>query len=384
MTESICLLSIVIVAYAYAIYPAVVWLLSRRSVQASIECPVEATTLPTAVILVAAHNEQAWIGERIANALAVDYPAELLKVVIASDGSEDQTNEIVKQWAASEGRVELLAFPIRRGKAATINDAMSRIDAEIVLFSDANTMYEATSVKKLIAWFADASIGVVCGRLVLHDAETGRNIDSLYWRYETFIKKCEAKLGGLLGANGAIYAMRRSLYRPIPNNTIIDDFVIPLLAKLHCDCQIVYESSAVAHEETAPSIGDEFRRRSRIGAGGYQSLTVLWPLLRPKYGWTAFTFWNHKVLRWFVPAFLVMAFVTNVILWKSSPFQWLLGAQIGFYSLAMAGLWIGGQGRMAKLARAAGLFCSMNVALAVGFWQWLFVRQRGTWRRTAR
>jgi cellulose synthase/poly-beta-1,6-N-acetylglucosamine synthase-like glycosyltransferase len=372
------------VIHAYVFYPALIWLLSRRCNSGSTVELQTTEIFPPVAILVAAHNEEAWIGKRIANALAVDYPRERMRVVIASDGSEDRTNEFVKHLAASDARVHLLAFSQRRGKAATLNDAITQIDAEIVMFSDANTMYEHTVAKRLVARFADPSVGVVCGRLILHDAETGRNIDSLYWRYETFIKKCEAKLGGLLGANGAIYAMRRELYQPIPSNTIIDDFVIPLLAKLRCRCRLVYEERAVAHEETALSIGDEFRRRSRIGAGGYQSLAILWPLLNPIYGWTAFTFWNHKVLRWCVPALLLAALVTNIFLWRTSPYHYSLAFQVGFYCLAIAGLRVGGQSFTARLIRAIGLFCIMNVALAAGFWQWLFVRQRGTWRRTAR
>lgn len=372
------------VFYAYAVYPALAWLLSRFAKQSDVAALHESAALPSVAILIAAHNEQQWIGDRVANALAADYPNELLSVVIASDGSEDGTNEIVERCSTADGRVKLIPFPQRRGKATTLNDAMLQIEADIVAFSDANTMYEPDALRRLVGWFADERIGAVCGRLVLHDPATGKNVDSLYWRYETFIKKCEARLGGLLGANGAIYAIRRQCYEPLPGNAIVDDFMIPLLAKLRHRCRLVYDMRAVAHEETPPSIGDEFRRRVRIGAGGFQSLATLWPLLSPRYGWTAFALWNHKVLRWFVPALMATAFIANLLIWRVPPFEWLLAAQLTFYLLACAGVWIGGQSLPAKLARAASLFCSMNAALAVGFWQWLLVRQRGTWRRTIR
>src|SRR5262249_30950742 len=149
---------------------------------------------------------------------------------------------------------------------------------------------------------------VVCGRLVLTDPATGCNVDSYYWRYETFLKRCEGRLGALLGANGAIYAIRRELYTPIPGNTIVDDFVIPLRAKLRTGCRIVYDGDAVAREETPPNVGAEFHRRSRIGAGGFQSIGLLWRLLNPRSGWVAFTFFSHKILRWVCPFFLVAAF----------------------------------------------------------------------------
>lgn len=371
------------VVYAYVAYPIIIRILCGAFGKPS-DMRSGGNAAPHVAVLVAANNEERWIDERIANALAVDYPAELLTVVIASDGSEDRTNEIVRSWADRDPRVKLLAYEQRRGKATTLNDAMTQISADVVAFSDANTMYEPEALQKLVSWFSDEQVGVVCGRLVLHDPVSGNNVDGLYWRYETFIKKCEAKLGGLLGANGAIYAIRRRCFTPIPSNTIIDDFMIPLLAKLRHNCLLVYEANAVAHEETPPSIGDEFKRRARIGAGGFQSLTTLWPLLSPRYGWTAMAFWNHKVLRWCVPVLLFTGFVGNLFLLQEPFFRWTFAIQAAFYGIAIGGMWAGGPSLPAKLARAASLFCSMNAALAVGFWNWLFVRQRGTWRRTVR
>ena len=382
--QALVALSLAGVFYAYVIYPIFIWGASRLAASSVPSGGSRGEALPTVAILVAANNEERWIEERIANALAVDYPAELLTVVIASDGSEDRTNELVRDWAEKDPRVKLLAYEHRRGKATTLNDAMTQIDSEVVAFSDANTMYEPEALRKLVSWFPDEQVGVVCGRLVLHDPATGNNVDGLYWRYETFVKKCEAKLGGLLGANGAIYAIRRRYFTPIPSNTIIDDFMIPLLAKLQHSCQLVYEASAVAHEETPPSIGDEFKRRARIGAGGFQSLVTLWPLLSPRYGWTAVAFWNHKVLRWCVPVLLFVGFAGNLLLLHVPFFQLTFAIQVVFYAIAIAGMWTAGQSLPAKLARAASLFCSMNAALAVGLWNCLFVRQRGTWRRTVR
>src|SRR5262249_38664493 len=158
------------------------------------------------------------------------------------------------------------------GKAATLNAAFAELAGDIVLLSDANTFTDATAARNIVRWFADPRVGVVCGRLVLTDPATGGNADSLYWRYETFLKECEGRLGALPGATGGIYAFRRGLYAPIPDDTIVDDFVIPLAAKLRTGCAIVYDRDAVAREETAPDVRAEFRRRSRIGAGGFQSI----------------------------------------------------------------------------------------------------------------
>src|SRR5262249_31055742 len=144
---------------------------------------------------------------------------------------------------------------------------------------------------------------------------------SLYWKYETFLKANEGQLGALLGANGAIYAIRREVFSPIPHETIVDDFVIPLKAKLRTGCAIAYDPGAIALEETPATIASEFHRRSRIGAGGFQSIALLWKLMNPRLGWVAFTFFSHKVLRWLCPFFLLVLMVSNLLLWGEPFYQ---------------------------------------------------------------
>jgi cellulose synthase/poly-beta-1,6-N-acetylglucosamine synthase-like glycosyltransferase len=219
---------------------------------------------------------------------------------------------------------------------------------------------------------------------VLTDARSGRNVDGLYWRYETFLKKCEGRLGGLLGANGAIYAMRKQLFCSIPDNTIIDDFVIPLLAKLKHDFRIVYDETAIAHEETPPTIGHEFRRRVRIGTGDFQSLALLWGLLSPRHGWTCLTFIGHKLLRWLSPFFLLLAFIVNLFLLSQPIYLATFLGQCAFYATAIVGMTLRGNGILTKLARTISLFCSVNAALLVGFVRWATMPQTGTWQRTDR
>ena len=332
--------------------------------------------------MISAHNEEQCIAERVKNALASDYPREKLEIVIASDGSDDRTHEIVRQFA-DEG-VRLVAYDGRRGKAAVLNASVGATRGQIIVFSDANTNFEPDAIRRLVRWFADVEVGVVCGRLVLTDAATGKNADGVYWRYETFLKQCEGRLGGLLGANGAIYAMRRELYCPVPDNTIVDDFVIPLLAKLHHGFRIVYDQTARAYEETAATISHEFRRRVRIGTGDYQSLTLLWRLLRPRHGWTAVTFLCHKLLRWLSPFLLVLMAVSNVFLVASPFYAATMAGQIVFYSLAIVGTQAVGNHILLKLLRGISLFCSVNAALLVGFCKWMFLKPSGAWQRTNR
>jgi cellulose synthase/poly-beta-1,6-N-acetylglucosamine synthase-like glycosyltransferase len=356
-----------LVAYAYVGYPLVIWTCSRLFGRGPEPPAGEDAELPTLTLLIAAHNEADVIGPRLENALALDYPADKLEIVVASDGSRDATAEIVRSFA--EWGVRLLDYQPNRGKAATLNAAWREVTGDLVLLSDANTFIDPAAPRRLARWFRDPEVGMVCGRLVLVDPATGRNVDGLYWQYETFLKRCEARLGALLGANGAIYAIRRQDYVPIPSETIVDDFVIPLLAKLRRDSRLIYEAAAVAREETPPEIADEFKRRARIGAGGFQSLRILWPLFHPRHGWLAFSFLSHKLLRWCCPFFLLGVAASNVALVSVPFYRGALATQAGFYFLSWLGARSRGNAVPVRLVRLTTLFSSMNVALFVGFFR---------------
>jgi len=368
------------VIYSYVIYPIVLMAVAKQS--SAPTPPERQEQSPRISVLVSAHNEERFIEEKVRNTLESSLAEDCLEVVIASDGSTDRTAEIVSSFG--DRRVRLCDYAERRGKSTVLNATIPSLSGEIVVLSDANTLFEPCAISKLARWFDDPSVSAVCGRLVITDPATGQNVDSLYWRYETFLKKKEARLGALLGANGAIYAIRRSHYVPIPNNTIVDDFVIPLLAKLKHDGRIIYDAAAIAFEESPPTIGSEFRRRARIGTGGYQSLALLWPLLNPRYGWTAFAFLSHKVLRWVAPFLLIATFIANLLLIAIPFYRWLLAVQTAFYVASSLGSYARGRGLPSRLLRLAAMFTSMNAALFVGFVRWLMLPQTGTWQRTAR
>jgi cellulose synthase/poly-beta-1,6-N-acetylglucosamine synthase-like glycosyltransferase len=372
-----------VIVYHYALYPLIAWCLARAlGRHAEAPAPQPDDRLPSVALLIAAHNEQAIIRPRIDNALDLDYPPRKLQIVIGSDGSTDRTAEIVRD--VRDPRVRLLDYRQRRGKASVLNSALAELTSDVVVFSDANTFFDPQAVRKLVRWLDDPSVGSVCGRLVLTDPKTGGNADGLYWRYETFIKRCEGALGALPGANGAIYAIRREHYVPLSPQTMVDDLAIPLLARLRDERAIVYDGEAIAFEESAPEVASEFRRRARIGAGGWQAVRGFWPLLDPRRGWIALTFFSHKVLRWICPLALAGLLLCAAALCRHEMYRWLLAAQLLFYAASLLVMAAPSRLRLPKLLRLAGMFTSMNAALFLGLMRGMSRRQEGVWARTPR
>ena len=371
-----------LIVYAYIVYPVLLVTLGalRRAPAAPRE--LNDADLPSVSVLVVAHNEESVIRERIDNLLALDYPKDKLELVIASDSSRDRTVDIVNEYS---GRgIQLVAFMERTGKSAVLDAVIPRLKGSIAVLSDANTMMEPSAVRRLVRWFQNPQVGVVCGKLVLTDPVTGTNVDSLYWRFETLLKRSEGRLGALLGANGGIYAIRRRVFQGLSHDTIVDDFVIPLLARVRTGCAIIYDESAIAYEETPPEIAVEFRRRARIGAGGFQSLAVLWPLLDPRNGWIALTFFSHKVLRWLCPFFLIGLVAANLVLVNKGFYGVSLLVGLVLAAVALLGQYVSFGSSAGRALRLTTMFATMNAALLVGFFRWASGRQRAAWDRTAR
>ncbi len=386
--------SVGLIGFAYAGYPLIVWLASRPKPDAAdtadrLTCHPAPTEWPFVSLVIAAYKEEMWILPRLENALAMDYPADRFEVLVGCDGREDLTADLAMSFG--DDRVRTIVFPQRRGKASVLNDLVPMARGELVVFSDANTLFERSAVRRLVRHFVQETstcergrIGGVVGRLVLTDPQTGSNVDGVYWRYENFLKACEGRLGALLGANGGIYAIRKPLVEPLPAATILDDFVIGM--RVHSQgYRLVYDRTALAYEETPASISDEFRRRARIGAGGFQSLPRLAHLLAPWHGWLAFAFWSHKVLRWACPLLMLMAIAANAALAVDQPLYRILGGlHLAFYTAALVTPWVSGKSGAFKLLRLPEMFVQMNMALAVGFCRWLRGIRSGTWVATPR
>lgn len=369
------------IVYTYAGYPGMLWALSawrRPELGASHDAD---RVLPTLAVVIAAYNEERHIGDRLRNVLASDYPADRLEILIGSDGSSDRTAGIVREF--SDPRIRFVDSPLRRGKPEVVNELVTLASADVLVFTDANTFFDRGTLRALAGRFDDPRVGCVCGELKLVARGAVENPDHLYWRYERWLKRHESRLDALLGANGGVYAVRRERYRPVPPDTIVDDFCISMQTVLD-GYRCVYEPGAVATEEVPPRIRDEFRRRVRIGIGNYQALARLASALNPRSGYRAFAFFSHKVLRWFVPHLMLVAFAANVALAALPGYGWLLALQCAFYGLAAVGWAFSRVGTTPRALRLPLFFVGMNLALLFGFFKFVAGRYGGAWTRTER
>jgi len=368
------LVSAGVIIYSYAIYPLLLALLPARRG----ETPGEPAEWPSISVLISVYNEEKHITNRIENLLALDYPVDKLEIIIGSDGSTDRTNDLVGEF--TDSRVKLHAFEERGGKPSVLNRLIPQARSELLAFSDANAMFAPDALRKLARHFGDSRIGGVCGRLVLH-GDSSQTDEGPYWKLETYLKRHESALDSCLGANGAIYAIRKSCWPGIPDNTFVDDFVVGMRVRER-GVRVIYDTEAVATEELPQSVGHEMTRRIRIGAGDFQALSLCWRSLLPWRGLYVWSFWSHKVLRWVAPFFMIAALVANVALLPGPVFAVLLALQLSFYLLAIIGSMM--RRRKFVLFSAPHYFVVINLSLLLGFFRFITGTQRAAWKRTAR
>jgi cellulose synthase/poly-beta-1,6-N-acetylglucosamine synthase-like glycosyltransferase len=336
--------------------------------------------LPSVTLLVVAFNEAQVIEEKLRNCLALDYPRERLRIMVASDGSGDGTDQIVMRYR--EQGIELVSFPVNRGKIAALNEAMQGIDSEIVVLSDANVSYSALAVGKLVRNFADPRVGAVSGKVVLKsDTLSYGAAEKSYYGIEHRIQEREGSVGALIGADGAMYAIRRSLFIPPSGDTILDDLVIAMGIARHGHL-VVHEKEALGFEDNLLELKGEFRRKVRIIAGGYQCLLRASVLPRLSQPLLLFCFVSHKVLRW-VSGFLLLALLGVLA-------QIQLRSGTAFFGALLAGL-VGGMLvallvqmfpalKGYKPANLCHYFFMLMAASLVGCYLGMTGRQKVTWR----
>ena len=373
-----------IIFYAYIGYLIVLYILSNIFEFKKNNAVDAYTEWPEVSLLIAAYNEEKVISGKIENCLMLDYPKDLLHIWIASDGSSDNTNEIVKKYTEVRENIHLLEFS-RTGKSGMLNRAIKSVKGEIVVFSDANTEYSADALKGLVKHFEDPAVGCVSGRLIYRNpGETlsGKG-ESVYWRYETQLKKMESKLGYVAGANGAIYAIRRELFEPFSPRTINDDFTLSMKIVMH-GFKSIYDENAIVYENVAPTMQSEFKRHVRDGAGHYIAVMSLLGLLNPLLGMRSFIYWSHRIFRWMVPFLLILLFIVTIFLLDALLYSYLFILQCVFYLLAILGWVFIKTARLPFIFYVPFYFCNLNLALLLGFLRAVTNAQKSTWDRTER
>lgn len=384
--------SVLSILYVYLLYPVLVTLLAH--LRRPERFPPQPHP-PSLTILIAAYNEEACIAGKLENTLALDYPREQLQLIVVADGSDDRTPAIVSGFA-SRG-VALLHRPERRGKMDAINRAVAAARGEILVFSDANNLYRHDALRELVAPFADPRVGASTGaKLIAADSSALAASEGLYWKYESYIKRQESRLGCCVAVAGEILAVRRALFAPPPGRVINDDFFIAMdiARRGH---RIVYAPRARSVEPVSASARDEITRRSRIVAGRLQAMLLaprLLTLRRPLVLWQVV---SHKFMRPLVPFAMLGALAATVALVLRPPPPaagafglappWnfaALAAQGLFYGLAAAGSRLGTKGRLGKALHLPAYLVRSNAAALFGIWDLLRGRSTVIWKRVAR
>ncbi len=368
-------MSVVALFYVYVGYPLLVWLvgvLRPRVVKKS-------EFAPTVTILITAYNEEKAIRAKLENTLQLYYPKKKLEILVASDGSTDKTDEIVKEFAAQG--VKLFRQEGRMGKTFTQNKAVEQSNGEIILFSDATTNYQTDVLTTILPNFADEKIGCVAGKLIYvdeTDSGVGKGAKS-YWNYETFIKESESRACSLIGASGCLYAVRKSAYQPMYPEACSDFLICTVIYRQ--GLRSIYEPNAICTEETNRQTQKEFQMRVRVIG---QTFTDLWrnrEMLNPfRQGFYAIELISHKVLRYAVPLFLISIFITSAILdFYSNLFIGFFAIQVLFYLSAFIA-WLFERKNISLGILAIPLyFVLTNLASAIGFYKFLSGERYAKW-----
>lgn len=367
--------SVIALCYTYLGYPCIVWLFSQFRAR-----PVQRAAIePSISVIITAYNEERHLGEKLKNTLALDYPPGKIEVIVASDCSSDSTDEIARGFG-SRG-VRLHRQPGRLGKTAAQNGAVRQAHGDIILFSDATTLYQPDVLRNIVPNFADASVGCVAGRLIYVDpseSNVGQGAKS-YWGYESFLKRHESRACSLIGASGCLYAVRRSAYVPLYNEAC-SDFIIAT-KMVEQGLRTVYEPAAICTEETNSRADKELRMRVRVITQTYTDLWRHRSMMNPfKAGFYAVQLISHKVLRYLVPVLLLSLLAASILLAQTSIFYALIaGAQVLFFlTAALSGL-LEHFGVSIKLLALPRYFVLTNLAALLAFYEFVKGNRYAHW-----
>ncbi|HEY2645776.1 MAG TPA: glycosyltransferase family 2 protein [Candidatus Acidoferrales bacterium] len=365
--------SVGLIFFAYMGYPACLYLWARFWPR-----PVRKKCIfPRISIVMAVHNEEDHLPCKLLNLAALDYPSSLLEVIVVSDGSTDGTNRILDAWQDSNSKVAI--FAQQQGKAGALNLGVAKAGGEIICFTDARQMISSDGLKSLAANFADPTVGCASGELIIGDQDNTPSSSGVgwYWRFEKKIRNWEGLSGSTVGATGAFYAIRWSLFSPMPMGTILDDVFIPLQIARK-GSRVIFDCQAVAWDNFSPSPQQEFRRKVRTMAGNYQLLQIAPWILTPSNP-LLFQFVCHKLLRLMVPFALVGALVST--LWfPQGIYEFALVIQLVFYGFAIFTLLRRKVGILSRLSNISFAFLVLNAAAMMAF-IYFITGKKAAWAR---
>ena len=379
MTQTVFWLSIALVVYAYGGYPLVLLglhpFLRRKPTVTNDDCP-------TISLVMAAYNEETWIRKKLENCLSLDYPQERLEILIGSDGSEDDTNAIVSEFA--DRGVKLLAFHPNRGKMSVVNRVVEQARNDICVFSDISEVFDRDALRELVRHFRDPSVGVVAGNHIFNETQSGIGVGTrVYREFKRFLWRIESRLYSTCRCDGCIYACRRELY-PFPVDTTINDDVAVPLGVLSQGKRVIFEPQAIIRGDVESDTKVFFRQKVRCYAGRYQNLFQFPRLYQPGSMRRLFVFLSHIVLPTFVPWFMLLALLANGALWVSGGllYQVLFVCQVGFYLAATLGYFAERFGLHLPPIAIPFYFVTANIGSLLGFFAFISGMQRVTWRKS--
>jgi cellulose synthase/poly-beta-1,6-N-acetylglucosamine synthase-like glycosyltransferase len=375
-----------LIFYTYLGYAVVIFILSKLKRQSKPLIHVADEDLPEVTLMIAAYNEEYCIEDKIVNSLNLDYPKDKLSICFVTDGSTDNTPHIVKKFHA----VKLFHDFQRKGKIHAVNRVMKFIKTPIVIFSDANTLLNPPAIRNIVRHYQDPRVGGVAGEKRIYkkseDNASGAG-EGFYWKYESFLKKKDAEVYSIVGAAGELFSVRTELYEEPAENMIIEDFYLSMriCAKGY---RFMYEPDAYALETASASVSEEWKRKVRICAGGFQAMTKLKYLLNPfRYGMLSFQYISHRVLRWtLAPLFLPVLLLANI--WLATTNNWfyllVLAGQLLFYLLAAAGYFLRDKHIAITGFFVPYYFMVMNCSVYAGFLRYVKGKQSVVWEKAQR
>jgi cellulose synthase/poly-beta-1,6-N-acetylglucosamine synthase-like glycosyltransferase len=341
---------------------------------------------PPITLVIPCFNEAEILAEKIANSKQLDYPSDKLKIIFITDGSTDNSETVLKVWP----EIEVLHQNRRAGKTAAENRSMKYVQTPFVIFSDANTMLNKEAVRNIVMHFANDNVGCVSGekRIINESSDSASAAgEGIYWKYESLLKKLDSELYSAVGAAGELVAFRTSLYKDLPEDTLLDDFM-QSMQMAAAGFKIVYEPEAYAVETASENVAEELKRKVRICAGGWQSIKRLsGKLTFSKTPLLYFQYLSHRVLRWTITPFLLIAmFILNMRMGTDGNkfYQVLMGTQVLFYTAALVGFVLENRKLRFKPAFVPYYFCIMNYAVLAGLRKYLSGQQKATWDKAQR